>query len=87
MSDIPNYCKFFKRQLFRDWKVLVDGQPETLLRCNYLMRAVYLRPGAHSAEFRLEHEAEVIYVSLAAIVLGLVLGELVLVWKDASRAG
>jgi hypothetical protein len=28
-----------------DWKVSVDGKPETLLRCNYLMRGVYLQPG------------------------------------------
>jgi hypothetical protein len=34
-----------------DWKVWVDRKPETLLRCNYLTRGVYLQPGAHVVEF------------------------------------
>src|SRR5262249_34985705 len=34
-----------------NWKVLVDAKPEPLLRCNYLMRGVYLTPGTHKVEF------------------------------------
>ena len=33
------------------WRVTVDGQPATLLRCNYLMRGVQLPPGAHTVRF------------------------------------
>jgi len=33
------------------WKVTVDGQPATLLRCNYIMRGVQLAPGAHRVRF------------------------------------
>jgi len=33
------------------WKVMVDGQPAALLRCNYIMRGVQLAPGAHTVEF------------------------------------
>jgi hypothetical protein len=33
------------------WRVTVDGQPATLLRCNYIMRGVHLAPGAHTVEF------------------------------------
>ena len=29
-----------------DWKVFVDGQLQPLLRCNYIMKGVYLQPGA-----------------------------------------
>jgi len=33
------------------WRVAVDGQPASLLRCNYIMRGVQLAPGAHTVEF------------------------------------
>jgi serine/threonine protein kinase len=33
------------------WRVVVDGQPASLLRCNYIMRGVQLAPGAHTVEF------------------------------------
>jgi serine/threonine protein kinase len=35
-----------------DWQVMVDGRPATLLKCNYIMRGVYLEPGSHKVEFR-----------------------------------
>jgi hypothetical protein len=47
--------------------VLVDGKPETLLRCNYLMRGVYLTPGAHAVEFVFRPQIKWLYVSLAAL--------------------
>ena len=34
-----------------DWRVVVDGQPATLLRCNYLMRGVQVLAGPHKVEF------------------------------------
>jgi len=34
------------------WRVLVDGKPEELLRCNFIMRGVYLTPGQHTVEFK-----------------------------------
>ena len=33
------------------WHVLVDGKPAELLRCNFIMRGVYLTPGQHTVEF------------------------------------
>jgi hypothetical protein len=35
-----------------DWQVVVDGKPASLLRCNYIMRGVYLERGSHRVEFR-----------------------------------
>jgi hypothetical protein len=64
------------------WKVTVDGQPQKVLRCNFLMRGVYLEPGTHRVEFRFEHPPKSIYLSLAAIVLGLVLSLSLIVWKE-----
>ena len=34
-----------------DWRVTVDGKPAELLRCNFIMRGVYLAPGDHTVEF------------------------------------
>lgn len=56
-----------------EWKVWVNGKPEKLLRCNYIMRGVHLPPGEHEVEFRFEPGHTALYVSLGAIVLGVVL--------------
>jgi hypothetical protein len=56
-----------------DWKVFVDGKTEKLLRCNYLMRGVYLQPGSHAVEFRFAPPVDTLYVSLAAVLIALLL--------------
>ena len=56
-----------------NWRVYVDGRPAPLLRCNYIMRGVYLLPGAHAVEFRFQPSFGTLYISLAAVVVGLVL--------------
>ena len=55
-----------------DWHVRVDGQPESLLRCNFIMRGVYLTPGAHTVEFKFQPPVHLMYVSLAAIGLAFI---------------
>jgi hypothetical protein len=54
-----------------NWKVTVDGKPERLLRCNYIMRGVYLSPGTHRVVFDFEPPYWTLYVSLAALAVGL----------------
>jgi hypothetical protein len=56
-----------------NWKVWVDGKPESLLRCNYLMRGVYVQPGPHTVEFRFEPPTGTFYVSLGAVFVSLLL--------------
>ena len=51
----------------------VDGKPETVLHCNYIMRGVYSAPGAHTVEFRFQPPVGPMYASLVAVGLGLVL--------------
>lgn len=70
-----------------NWQVRVDGQPETLLRCNYLMRGVHLQPGIHTVEFRFRPSMGGFYVSLAAIGLGIVLCGILLVWRKPGENG
>ena len=56
-----------------NWRVLVDGRPAPLLRCNFVMRGVYLTPGAHTVEFQFELPDGPFYVSLTAIGIGILL--------------
>lgn len=57
-----------------NWQVTVDGQPAKLLRCNFIMRGVYLdKPGSHRIEFKFLPATTGLYVSLAGLTLGLLL--------------
>jgi hypothetical protein len=53
------------------WRVWVDKKPAPLLRCNYLMRGVYLTPGEHTVEFRFRPPQTPLYVSLCAWGVGI----------------
>ncbi len=55
------------------WHVLVDGRPAELLRCNFIMRGVYLTPGQHTVVFQYRMSNKPLYVTLAAIGIGLLL--------------
>ena len=56
------------------WRVFVDGKPAELLRCNFIMRGVYLTPGAHTVEFQFSLPHKPLYITLAAIGVGILLG-------------
>jgi hypothetical protein len=56
-----------------DWRVTVDGKPAELLRCNFIMRGVYLPAGQHTVEFQFSLPNRALYVTLAAIATGLAL--------------
>ena len=61
------------------WRVLVDGEEEQVLRCNFIMRGVYLPAGSHEIEFRFEPPIGGLYISLTAIAIGAVLLVILLV--------
>jgi len=63
------------------WSVCVDGQPRPLLRCNYLMRGVYLPAGPHIVEFRFQPPHSALSISLAALAVGVALLGFIL-WVD-----
>jgi hypothetical protein len=56
-----------------DWRVWVDGKPSQLLRCNYIMRGVFLPVGEHTVEFRFQPTVAPLCVSLSAFVVGILL--------------
>jgi hypothetical protein len=53
------------------WKVRVDQKPAPLLRCNYLMRGVFLTPGEHTVEFRYQPPLTMLYLSLCGWGIGI----------------
>jgi hypothetical protein len=53
------------------WRVSVDGKPAELLRCNYIMRGVFLQPGQHEVEFRYRQPVKMLFINVAAIVVGI----------------
>ncbi len=56
------------------WKVTVDGQTAGLLRCNFMMRGVYLQPGKHTVEFDFRMPTGPLYVTSAGVALAFVRG-------------
>lgn len=57
-----------------NWKVTVNGQPAKLLRANFIVRGVFLdKPGEHRVEFKFQPPLIGLYISLAAVFVGLAL--------------
>jgi len=52
-----------------DWQVFVDGKRGEVLKCNYLMRGVYLEPGKHEIEFRFRPNIHMFYENVFAIIV------------------
>jgi len=57
-----------------DWHAWVDQKPVQPLRCNYIMRGVYLTPGEHTIDFRFQPTQGFLYITLAALAFGILLG-------------
>jgi hypothetical protein len=55
------------------WRVFVDDKPAPLLRANFIMRGVYLTPGEHNVEFRFSLPIKPLYVTTAAMAIGILL--------------
>jgi hypothetical protein len=55
------------------WSVWVDQKPARLLRCNYIMRGVFLAPGGHTVEFRYRPDMTTLFLSLGGWAAGLAL--------------
>ena len=71
-ADVPSVL-LLNDKFDPNWHVFVDGKPAPLLRCNFIMRGVYLIPGAHTVEFKFSLPMGPLYISLSAIGVGILL--------------
>ena len=55
------------------WRVSVDGRPEKVLRCDFLLRGVFLNRGKHRVVFLFYDPNPTLYISLGSELLGLLL--------------
>lgn len=55
------------------WNVWVDDKPANVLRCDYIMRGVFVPQGQHKIEFRFQPPIKFLYVSSAAFAVGILL--------------
>lgn len=70
------------------WQVFVDGKQSEVLKCNYLMRGVYLEPGKHDVEFRFRINVRLFYENLFAIAVALgLLGYAIVASRKRSDSG
>lgn len=58
------------------WDVAVDGKPTKLFRANFIMRGVFVPAGAHTVEFRFNVPNKLLYITLTAIGVGILLSGL-----------
>jgi hypothetical protein len=55
-----------------NWQARIDHKPAPILRCNYLMRGVFLTPGNHIVEFRYKPPLTTLGLSLCAWGVGII---------------
>lgn len=56
-----------------NWRVYVDGKRADLLHCNFIMRGVFVPAGAHTVEFQFCLPHIPLYITIAAMCLGIIL--------------
>ena len=69
-----------------DWKVTVDGKPEKLLRCNFLMRGARVPAGPHTVEWHYRPDLKAAYISWSAFITALLLCGMLAVLTRRSAA-
>jgi hypothetical protein len=76
----------FNDRVAPEWQVSIDHQRGEILRCNYIMRGVFLSPGNHIIEFRFKPSLKTLYVTLCAIVVGIAVAGYLIATRPPSVA-
>jgi hypothetical protein len=71
-----------------NWRAWIDDKPAGVLRCNYIMRGVFVPAGHHTIEFRFLAPLQWLYVSSSAFIIGVLMVGYVVVtrWKAPAAA-
>jgi hypothetical protein len=69
-----------------EWQVRVDGKQAELLRCNFIMRGVYLPPGSHTVEFLFRPDIRPLYMNVAGVGAAILLIGVALLGRNRSGA-
>ena len=64
-----------------NWHVTIDGQPTRLFHANFIMQGVFVPAGKHTVEYQFSMPSKPLYVTVAAMVLGLVLCGVLIFYK------
>jgi hypothetical protein len=64
-----------------DWHVRIDDSEAPILCCNYIMRGVYLTPGHHIVEFVFKPSLNSLYISVSAIIIGIILASYLIITR------
>jgi hypothetical protein len=67
------------------WQVVVDGKEAPVLRCNYIMRGVYVDKGQHTVEFKYRPDIKPLYVTLAGWGVGILIAGFVIVTNRGRK--
>jgi hypothetical protein len=82
-ADAKNPCVLLLNDRWNsDWRVRVDGANRAVLRCNDIMRGVYLKPGHHIVQFRFQPSTMSLYISLCATVIGILLAAYLIIIRQ-----
>jgi len=60
------------------WTASIDGVSAPVLRCNFIMRGVFLSPGEHVIEFRFQPPLMTLYITMCGWGAGILLGGFVI---------
>ena len=67
------------------WKAFVDGKQTKIYKTNYILRSVFLKPGAHTIQFVFKPKSFKLGLLITAVTLIVLLGLIFIGWKQEEK--
>lgn len=83
----PGFAVFSEIYYPEGWQATIDGEPVTILRANYLLRALQIPAGQHTIEFRFAPKAYIVgnKIMMVASLLTILLLAGIVIWEVKKR--